>query len=57
MKTVRRSGTEMELLLQETLTALGLEYKVNIRPITSLNLEADLFFPRAHVAIFIDSCF
>jgi DNA mismatch endonuclease (patch repair protein) len=36
---------------------LGLRYWANRRPLPTLRREADLVFPRARVAVFVDGCF
>lgn len=37
--------------------ALGLRYRVSARPIPTVRRTADLLFPRAKVAVFLDGCF
>lgn len=37
--------------------ALGLRYRVSIRPLPSLRRTADLVFTRAKVAVFLDGCY
>lgn len=37
--------------------ALGLRYRVSTRPIPAVRRTADLVFPRAKVAVFLDGCF
>jgi DNA mismatch endonuclease, patch repair protein len=49
--------TKPELALRRAVHALGLRYYVNKRPIKAVRRTADLVFPRARVAIFVDGCF
>ena len=37
--------------------ALGLRYRVSVRPEPNLRRTADLVFTRARVAVFVDGCF
>lgn len=37
--------------------ALGLRYRVDARPLVTLNRRADLVFSRAKVAVFVDGCY
>lgn len=57
MKAVRRSGTKAEVLLQHALGNLGLDFQVDVRPISSFNRRADILFPDRKVAVFVDGCF
>lgn len=43
--------------LRSAVHALGLRYRVSIRPLPSLRRTADLVFPTEHVAVFLDGCF
>lgn len=36
---------------------MGLRYRVSVRPLPELRRTADLVFPRARVAVFVDGCF
>lgn len=36
---------------------MGLRYRVHVPPLPSLRRKADIVFPRARVAVFIDGCF
>src|SRR4051812_43508543 len=49
--------TKPELALRRAVHALGLRYFVNRRPIRAIRRTADLVFPRAQVAVFLDGCF
>jgi DNA mismatch endonuclease (patch repair protein) len=57
MVTQRRKDTEPELAIRRALHARGLRYYVHRRPLPELRREADIVFPRAQVAVFIDGCF
>jgi len=43
--------------LRRIVHSLGMRYYVNRRPIAGVRRTADLVFPRAKVAVFIDGCF
>lgn len=45
------------MALRSAVHALGLRYRVCMRPINGLRRTADLVFPRARVAVFLDGCF
>jgi DNA mismatch endonuclease (patch repair protein) len=49
--------TKPELMVRRILHASGLRYKVHARPIKDWNRRADMVFPRAKIAIFINGCF
>lgn len=36
---------------------MGLRYRVHVQPLSRLRREADIVFPRARVAVFVDGCF
>lgn len=57
MQANRRRDTAPELAVRRAAHALGLRYRVDTRPLPSLNRRADMVFPRAKVAVFIDGCF
>jgi DNA mismatch endonuclease (patch repair protein) len=57
MKRVRRRDTSAEILLRRVLHARGLRYFVDKAPIKGMRSRADLVFPRARVAVFVDGCF
>jgi DNA mismatch endonuclease, patch repair protein len=50
-------GTAIEFALRRELHRRGLRYRLHRRPIKGLRREADIVFPRARVAIFVDGCF
>ncbi|HLW80183.1 MAG TPA: very short patch repair endonuclease [Terriglobia bacterium] len=49
--------TRPELALRSAVHALGLRYRVNVRPIADVPRTADLVFTKAKVAVFLDGCF
>lgn len=57
MSRVARKDTGPELALRRELHARGLRYYVHRRPLPELRREADIVFPRAKVAVFVDGCF
>ncbi len=57
MQRQRREGTAPEMAVRRAVHALGLRYFVNRRPLADLRRTADLVFPRARVAVFVDGCF
>lgn len=57
MQGNRSRDTVPELAVRKAAHALGLRYRVDARPISSLNRRADLVFTRARVAVFVDGCF
>lgn len=57
MRGNRGRDTRPELALRSAVHALGLRYRVAARPINAVRRTADLVFPRAKVAVFLDGCF
>lgn len=57
MQANKGRDTKPELALRRAAHALGLRYRVGIRPIPTLRRTADLVFTRAKVAVFLDGCF
>jgi DNA mismatch endonuclease (patch repair protein) len=58
LKRAPRSDTGPELALRRELHSRGLRYFVGRSPITaSRRRRADIVFPRARVAVFVDGCF
>lgn len=56
MQRQRRRDTPIEVTLRAELFRRGLRYFVHRRPLPALRREADIVFPVARVAIFVDSC-
>ena len=57
MQAQRGRDTGCEIALRRQLWAMGLRYRLHIRPVPSLRREADFIFVRARVAVFVDGCF
>lgn len=57
MQANRGRDTRPELALRSAIHALGLRYRVGIRPIKEVRRTADIVFVRARVAVFLDGCF
>lgn len=54
-QATRDTAPEMEV--RRRLHAAGLRYRVHTRPLSQLRRTADVSFPRARVAVFVDGCF
>jgi DNA mismatch endonuclease (patch repair protein) len=50
-------NTNPERLLRSALFRLGLRFRRNTRPVSSLRCSADIVFPRQRLCIFVDGCF
>jgi DNA mismatch endonuclease (patch repair protein) len=57
MQANKGRDTQPELALRSAAHALGLRYRVSVRPLRELRRTADLVFPRVKVAVFLDGCF
>jgi DNA mismatch endonuclease, patch repair protein len=57
MRSNRGRDTRPELAIRRALHARGLRYFVNRQPVKTLRRTADILFPRARVAVFMDGCF
>lgn len=57
MQGNRRRDTRPEMQVRRAVHALGLRYRVDVRPLANLNRRADLVFIRAKVAVFVDGCY
>jgi DNA mismatch endonuclease (patch repair protein) len=57
MQSNKGRDTRPELAVRRAVHALGLRYRVGMRPLPKLRRTADLVFTRAKVAVFIDGCF
>ncbi|GAA1410604.1 very short patch repair endonuclease [Catellatospora coxensis] len=57
MQANKGRDTRPELMLRSAVHALGLRYRVSMRPLPGVRRTADLVFPRAKVAVFLDGCF
>lgn len=57
LSRVRQRDTRAEMQIRSRLHAQGLRYRVDVRPLRNLRRRADVVFPRARVAVFVDGCF
>ena len=57
MRGNRKRDTRPELLLRRAVHRFGLRYRVATRPLPNRPWTADLVFPSARVAVFVDGCF
>jgi DNA mismatch endonuclease (patch repair protein) len=57
MQRQRRRDTAPELAIRRILHAQGMRFFVDRKVLPELRSKADLVFPRAKVAVFIDGCF
>ena len=57
MRANRGRDTRPERALRSAVHALGLRYRVDARPLPTMRRTADLVFPKAKVAVFMDGCF
>jgi DNA mismatch endonuclease (patch repair protein) len=57
MQANKGRDTKPERLLRSALHRKGLRYRVSTRPIPELRRTADIVFPKARVAVFVDGCF
>lgn len=57
MRANRSRDTRPERALRSAVHALGMRYRVAARPLPDVRRTADLVFPRAKVAVFLDGCF
>ncbi|MDA8321320.1 MAG: very short patch repair endonuclease [Actinomycetota bacterium] len=57
MRGNKGKDTRPELAVRSAAHALGLRYRVGVRPLPDTRRTADLVFPKAKVAVFVDGCF
>lgn len=57
MRGNKSRGTKPELALRSAVHALGMRYRVGLRPLPQVRRTADIVFTRAKVAVFLDGCF
>jgi DNA mismatch endonuclease, patch repair protein len=57
MQGNRRADTRPEIALRSELHRLGVRFRKNKRPVSSVRREADVVFARQRVAVFVDGCF
>jgi DNA mismatch endonuclease (patch repair protein) len=56
MRLQATRDTAPEMALRRELHRRGLRYYVHRRPLPAVRREADIVFPRAKVAVFVDGC-
>lgn len=57
MRGNKGRDTKPELALRSAVHALGLRYRVGLRPVPQVRRTADLVFTKSRVAVFLDGCF
>lgn len=57
MQSNKGRDTKPELALRRAVHALGLRYRVSVRPLPAIRRTSDLVFTKAKVAVFLDGCF
>ena len=57
MQGNRSRDTLPEIAVRSAVHAMGMRYRVCVRPVTEVRRTADLVFRRSRVAVFIDGCF
>lgn len=57
MQSNRPRDTKPELRVRSAVHALGLRYRVSIRPLPGERRTADLVFTKTKIAVFVDGCF
>lgn len=57
MQSNRGRDTALELKVRSALHREGLRFRKHTRPLATLRCTADVVFPRARLAVFIDGCY
>jgi len=57
MQRQLRRDTRPELVLRRAMHAMGLRYRVDHPVVPGTRRRADIVFPKAGVAVFVDGCF
>jgi DNA mismatch endonuclease (patch repair protein) len=57
MLATRQRGTAAEMAVRKAVHRLGLRYRVDAGPLSTLRRRADLVFPAVRVVVFVDGCF
>ena len=57
MQAIKNRDTKPELRLRSLLHRRGFRFRVANRPLPDVGWSADLVFPKARVAVFVDGCF
>jgi len=57
MRGNRSRDTRPEMAVRSAVHRRGLRYRVSARPLPDVRRSADLVFPSAQVAVFVDGCY
>lgn len=57
MRSARQRDTGPEIAIRRALHAQGLRFRVNYSVLPGTRRRADIVFPRAKIAVFVDGCF
>lgn len=57
MRSNRPRNTTPELAIRRELHARGLRFRIHRAPAADVRSQADILFPRARVAVYVDGCF
>src|SRR5690606_26089746 len=57
MRANKGRDTRPEMAVRSELHAMGLRYRVGVRPLEGLRRTADVVFSRERVAVFVDGCY
>src|SRR4051812_21167444 len=57
MKATRQRDTVAEMRVRRLVHSQGLRYRIDVAPLPGFRRKADLVFPSARLAVFIDGCF
>ncbi|MCG5459778.1 very short patch repair endonuclease [Micromonospora sp. PSH03] len=57
MRANKARDTQPERRLRSILHKRGLRYRVSRRPLSDLRRTADIVFPAARIAVFVDGCY
>ncbi len=57
MQANRSVDTRPELALRSALHRRGLRFRKHVSPVPGLRCKADIVFPAARIAVFVDGCF
>ncbi|MFJ4165680.1 very short patch repair endonuclease [Microbacterium sp. NPDC089698] len=57
MRSNKRRDTTIELAVRRELHRRGFRYRVDFAPLNTVRSRADIVFPRARVAVYVDGCF
>jgi len=57
MRANKSRDTRPEMALRSAIHAIGMRYRVGVRPLAGVRRTADLVFTKAKVAVFLDGCY